>query len=248
MKYVVKEQVIPYKSKLFQQGLEQFQNNMKLVLNLFKKHQIPVFFSTVGVNLKDLKPFKSISSDEHSADEYYQLAQEQLQAQDSIAAYTSFSRARDLDALRFRASKEINEIIRELAKDDDNIYLVNTEEEFNRKSPFGIPGRELLLEHVHPTIEGHRVIANCFLEVLRQNQSCFSNKKLQIGTSEDLYNFPVLEFDSLAGEYACLQLRKGFPFYEKDLSTITPKTEDHSKLRTTKKLVSIHGSTVSVRT
>ena len=37
MKYVVKEQVIPYKSKLFQQGLEQFQNNMKLVLNLFKK-------------------------------------------------------------------------------------------------------------------------------------------------------------------------------------------------------------------
>ena len=58
---------------------------MKLVLNLFKKHQIPVFFSTVGVNLKDLKPFKSISSDEHSADEYYQLAQEQLQAQDSIA-------------------------------------------------------------------------------------------------------------------------------------------------------------------
>ena len=135
-----------------------------------------------------------------------------MQAQDSIAAYTSFSRARDLDALRFRASKEINEIIRELAKDDDNIYLVNTEEEFNRKSPFGIPGRELLLEHVHPTIEGHRVIANCFLEVLRQNQSCFSNKKLQIGTSEDLYNFPVLEFDSLAGEYACLQLRKGFPF------------------------------------
>ena len=121
--------------------------------------------------------------------------------------------------------KEINEIIRELAKDDDNIYLVNTEEEFNRKSPFGIPGRELLLEHVHPTIEGHRVIANCFLEVLRQNQSCFYNKKLQIGTSEYLYNFPVLEFDSLAGEYACLQLRKGFPFYEKDLSTITPKTE-----------------------
>ena len=58
MKYVVKEQVIPYKSKLFQQGLEQFQNNMKLVLNLFKKHQIPVFFSTVGVNLKRLKAFQ----------------------------------------------------------------------------------------------------------------------------------------------------------------------------------------------
>ena len=107
----------------------------------------------------------------------------------------------------------------------DRYITLILRKEFNRKSPFGIPGRELLLEHVHPTIEGHRVIANCFLEVLRQNQSCFSNKKLQIGTSEDLYNFPVLEFDSLAGEYACLQLRKGFPFYEKDLSTITPKTE-----------------------
>ena len=100
-----------------------------------------------------------------------------MQAQDSIAAYTSFSRARDLDALRFRASKEINEIIRELAKDDDNIYLVNTEEEFNRKSPFGIPGRELLLEHVHPTIEGHRVIANCFLEVLSAKPILFFQQK-----------------------------------------------------------------------
>ena len=36
--------------------------------------------------------------------------------------------------------------------------MVNTEEEFNRKSPFGIPGRELLLEHVHPTIEGHPLL------------------------------------------------------------------------------------------
>ena len=225
MKYVVKEQVIPYGSALFQQGLEQFQNNMKLTFNLFKRHQIPVFLSTVGVNLKDLKPFKSIPTNDGCANDAYQQGHKQLLKKDSIAAYASFSRARDLDVLRFRAPKEINEIIQKFAKEYNNIYLVNSEEEFNRRSPGKIPGRELLLEHVHPTIEGHRVIAHCFLDALEQNLSLFSKQGIKIGTSNNLYSFPVLEFDSLAGEYACLKLRKGFPFYEKDLPTVSPQTE-----------------------
>ena len=78
--------------------------------------------------------------------------------------------------------------IRELAKDDDNIYLVNTEEEFNRKSPFGIPGRELLLEHVHPTIRrasGDRKIA--FLEVLRQKPILFFPTKNYKSALQKIY-------------------------------------------------------------
>ena len=228
MKYVVREQVIPYQGELFERGLEQFRLNMELTLGLFKRHQIPVFLSTVGVNLSDLKPFKSIPAEDGavpgSADDYYELGQRQLRERDSVAAYASFSRARDLDALRFRAPKEINEIIRELAATDDNVYLVDSEKEFNRQSPYGIPGRKLLLEHVHPTIEGHRVIAGCFLESLRQGTFA-RMKNLRLADTFDLYDFPVLEFDSLAGEYACLQLRKGFPFYEKDLPEIVPHTE-----------------------
>ena len=92
--------------------------------------------------------------------------------------------------------------------------MVNTEEEFNRKSPFGIPGRELLLEHVHPTIEGHRVIANCFWKFFGKTNPVFQQKTTNRHFRRSI-QLPVLEFDSLAGEYACLQLRKGFPFYEK---------------------------------
>ena len=227
MKYVVKEQVIPYKSQLFARGLEQFRQNMSLTLNLFHKHHIPVFLSTVGVNLKDLKPFNSItdkSIDKLNANEYYALGQQLLEKQDTIAAYRAFNMARELDALRFRAPEEINNIIKELAEADTNVSFVDSEAAFKAESPYGIPGHKLLLEHVHPTIEGHRLITRCFLNALYKSK-LLKEKGLQIDNTANLYDYPVLEFDSLTGEYACLQLRKGFPFYEKDLPEIKPQNE-----------------------
>jgi len=81
-----------------------------------------------------------------------------------------FVRARDLDALRFRADTQINQIIRRVAgnRQSRNIYLVDPEEVFRsrRLIPSGIPGWELLYEHVHLSFSGNYLVAGTVFEQL----------------------------------------------------------------------------------
>lgn len=250
MKYVVKEQLIPYQSPLFDRGIRQFEENMSDLLALLEKENIPVFWSTVATNLKDQYPFRSIltegtdSADYHNrlqtarehflsghvsrADSLlfllhasdtahagcaYLWAQVKLALGDSMAAYTLFDEAKQKDCLRFRAPNEINDVVRRLVSTYKNVYPVETEQTFRQESPAGIPGHELLLEHVHPTIGGHLLIARSFLNTFRRT-GFLQDRGLRIPADSMLNAFPVLAFDSLAGEYACARLRKGFPFYE----------------------------------
>ena len=79
-----------------------------------------------------------------------------------------FVRARDLDALRFRADTRINEIIRETAagRETQGVYLVDAAKAFesNPATPHGVPGGEWLYEHVHFTFEGNYLLARTILE------------------------------------------------------------------------------------
>ena len=60
---MVDDQQIPYGSKLFYQGVNQFVSNMNETLDLFNKNHIPVFVSNLVCNDRDLKPFVSILPD-----------------------------------------------------------------------------------------------------------------------------------------------------------------------------------------
>ena len=79
-----------------------------------------------------------------------------------------FVRARDLDALRFRADTRINEIIREAAagREAQGVYLVDAAKAFesNPATPHGVPGGEWLYEHVHFTFQGNYLLARTILE------------------------------------------------------------------------------------
>jgi phospholipase/lecithinase/hemolysin len=44
--------------------------------------------------------------------------------------------------------------------------LVDVRGLFERKSPDGIPGDNLLVDHVHPTIGGHQLVAEALLEAM----------------------------------------------------------------------------------
>jgi tetratricopeptide (TPR) repeat protein len=81
-------------------------------------------------------------------------------------AYAAFARARDLDTLRFRADSTINRLIRETAARHRNagVGFVDIDGEFRKASPHGIPGDELLYEHVHMTFAGNYVIAHALAE------------------------------------------------------------------------------------
>ena len=79
-----------------------------------------------------------------------------------------FLLARDLDALRFRADSQINQIIREVAGggDSEGAHLLDVERAFegNEASPQGVPGGELFYEHVHLNPDGNYLLARLVFE------------------------------------------------------------------------------------
>lgn len=64
-------------------------------------------------------------------------------------------RALDADALRFRTDSRLNDAIRATAQAlGDHVALVDLTTELAARCPHGIPGDELLYEHVHLTLRG----------------------------------------------------------------------------------------------
>jgi len=77
-----------------------------------------------------------------------------------------YVKAREFDALRFRADTPINEVIRKVADQarPQRVHLVNVAEALDANSPHGLSGEEFFYEHVHLTFEGNYVVAQTILE------------------------------------------------------------------------------------
>jgi tetratricopeptide (TPR) repeat protein len=80
-------------------------------------------------------------------------------------AQASLLRARDLDTLRFRCDRRLNEITRRLAsyREEERVQLADAESIFARQG-FGLPGGEFFYEHVHLTFEGNYLLARIIAE------------------------------------------------------------------------------------
>ncbi len=88
---------------------------------------------------------------------------------DSLQARRFLESARDLDALRFRASSEFNKVIRETCAQHDT-PVAETEDHFVNASPSGLIGHSLILEHLHPNATGYLLMADAFVVAMaRQN-------------------------------------------------------------------------------
>jgi len=85
---------------------------------------------------------------------------------DYNAAKPHYSRARDLDTLRFRADSKINEINRSVGSSYKGSELVDADRIFGQESPGGVTGSELVYEHVHLTPLGNYLLAKAvFLQI-----------------------------------------------------------------------------------
>ena len=73
-------------------------------------------------------------------------------------AREAFTDARDEDVCPLRALTPIRAIVADVAR-TRNAGLVDFARIVAERSPDGIPGSELFLDHVHPTIEGNRLLA-----------------------------------------------------------------------------------------
>jgi tetratricopeptide (TPR) repeat protein len=74
-------------------------------------------------------------------------------------------RAKDLDVCPLRILEPMNRLVLQVARDTGTM-LVDADELFSSRSPGGINGPEWFVDHVHPTIEGHQLLADALADEL----------------------------------------------------------------------------------
>lgn len=104
--------------------------------------------------------------DDGYADLQYRLGNYYRAAGEYEKARERYIEARDMDTLRFRADSRINQIIRDVVRQNNNeyLYLVDAVETFEQNSPHGIPGGKLFHEHVHLNFHGNYLLAKTIFE------------------------------------------------------------------------------------
>lgn len=102
---------------------------------------------------------KAIKLDDQYAELHFKIAECYSATGHFNLAKQAYERAKNLDILRFRADSTINQIIEETAAQYDGTHFVDGRKAIESKSPNGIPGREMLYEHVHLNFSGNYEIA-----------------------------------------------------------------------------------------
>lgn len=126
-----------------------------------------------------------------------------------------YRRARDLDGVRFRAPSSVNAILRSYAG-HEGIVIADAESLMVHRAPNGIIGKEFLLEHVHPNLQGYEVIADAVepavLAVLSSlGQPAEHSAPMNVRST-------VTRVDSLVAAYRIKILVNSWPFTTKGLT------------------------------
>lgn len=109
--------------------------------------------------------------DDPFAELAYRRGQIALARSNDRTARELLQRALDLDGLRFRTDSKLNEIVREVASAEAGCSLVDVDRALRAGCPHGIPGDELLYEHVHLTFRGTYEIATALLPAIAADLS-----------------------------------------------------------------------------
>ena len=108
-----------------------------------------------------------MQQDSASAAAWYRTGKIYQMLGDTLAAGQYLLGARDRDLVRFRASGEINTIIARCAA-RHQAGLVDIWREFARRSPLGLPGDELICDHLHPNPDGYTLMARAFAAAITE--------------------------------------------------------------------------------
>ena len=212
MKRMAADQQIAFGSEEYQAGLDQFRANMDELAASASARGIPLLISNLVSNEKDLKPFISIPDKQgQSADVHYQSGIDLYQQVDYESAKKEFVQAKELDALRFRAPEALNTIIREIAHAHKGVTLVDARDLFEQYSAGSILGKETLLEHVHPNLQGYALLSEAFYRTL-QKSGLLPAPPAEMSFDLLKKQMPISLVDSLKGEYEMMILKEGWPF------------------------------------
>jgi tetratricopeptide (TPR) repeat protein len=96
---------------------------------------------------------------------FYNLAKCYQAAGRFDEARGAYLQAKEQDVCPLRIVQPMNEAVLELAR-DTGTPVVNAQNLFEERSTDGIVGGDWLVDHVHPSVEGHQLLADALMEML----------------------------------------------------------------------------------
>jgi len=211
---MIGDQHVPYNDTAYLRAKEYFQANLEAILQQAGDAEIPVIISELVSNLRDQPPFVSVKTDDYPpADAVYEQARKLEEEEQHERARTEYYRAKDLDALRFRATEEFNEVIHQVAA-GFGAPVVPMKRYFEQASPNGIIGAGLMLEHLHPNVEGSHLLADGFFDSLREHGFISDHWDESRIRPAAFYaeQWPVSELDRTLGRLRVIHLMDNWPF------------------------------------
>ncbi len=108
-----------------------------------------------------------IAVDDRYAGAYYHRGRALYELECYSEAKKAYQRALEEDVCPLRALPKIRRIIKETAAEND-VRVVDYQQLTEQQAEHGIPGSEEFLDHVHPTISGHRLLAVELLKAVNE--------------------------------------------------------------------------------
>lgn len=219
MSQMIGNSLIKFDSEEYWNGIKQFEGNLIDMIEMIKEENIPVIIGRLVSNIRDQKPFVSIKTDKYpAAEEIFNQAQEELNKGNYQEARKLFILAKDYDALPFRAPEKINEIISSLGK-KYNIPVVANDSIFEKFSAYNLIGYDLTVDHLHPNIEGYRLIAEAFYQEMKKRNLLPKGNRANLSEEKAdsilKANFPFTALDSTLANFSIIVLTGQYPFVPK---------------------------------
>jgi tetratricopeptide (TPR) repeat protein len=214
MQKIMGGNLIEYGSAECNEGIDQFQVNMRRLLLKAESAGVPVIVSELVSNIRDMKPFGSITAGKNPpAIDVYQAAQKAERDADFVKARDEYYRAKDLDAIKFRAPEDINAVIHELGE-EFNLPVVSMKEYFEAYSKHRLIGDNLMAEHLHPNIDGYFIMSQGFLDAMREYKFIDTTWSSRSVHDWRYYrnSWGYTELDSLVADLRIQHLKAGWPF------------------------------------
>lgn len=178
---------------------------------------------------------KALRIDSTFAETHFAIAQCYLAENDVERAAYHFQCAKDYDTIRFRAPSTFNDVIEQVS-DVFDVPLINIKAAFDEASPNGIPGFNLLHEHVHPNLAGYTLMAKTMASAMYKNELLPHQWDWTAARSDSGYmeatHLSLLDHEVV--NYSLFRLMSQWPFPPPDSTPVyrrigTPRTEQLAK-------------------
>ena len=209
MSKIAGQNLVPLNSEEYDKGTAQFKENISYILSVCHEYKIPTLIGTLASNLMQEPLCKYSGCDDLVKD--FSSVISQLD-EDSRAKLYSI---KDKDELRFRAPEEFNQIISEQAKSSKS-KIFDVQGAFEEYSLKNIIGSSLMMDHLHPTLNGNMIIAKIIMdEIIRSKliSQSINNEINRFNLNNELLSLDsYTELDSTFAYLRIQHLKNDFPF------------------------------------